>query len=113
MLCEEFKIVYKIAVGLPIAVYRLTLKWGEKIPPSPRNNKCKALLLYAFKCPCSPRAPNSGNKVRLGDVDAVTSTTCDALNRSETKSKSRMHIFKPRVENSRMCSLMFFKHVKF
>ena len=64
MLCEEFKIVYKIAVGLPIAVYRLTLKWGEKIPPSPRNNKCKALLLYAFKCPCSPRAPNSGNKVR-------------------------------------------------
>ena len=26
-LCEEFKIVYKIAVGLPMAVYRQTLNW--------------------------------------------------------------------------------------
>ena len=27
VLCEEFKIVYKIAVGLPMAVYRQTLNW--------------------------------------------------------------------------------------
>jgi hypothetical protein len=33
--CEEFKIIYKITVGLPMVVYRLNLELGISLP-SPR-----------------------------------------------------------------------------
>ena len=33
--CEEFKMIYKITVGLPMVVYRLNLELGISLP-SPR-----------------------------------------------------------------------------